>query len=90
MPVYIILILINVISFMLFGYDKLKAKNKGWRIPEKIMFTIALLGGAAGVFLGMRVFRHKTKHYSFVVGIPLIFCLNVFIVYLITRQIANQ
>jgi len=75
--IYNILIAINILGFILMGYDKLKAKNRGWRIPELNLFIVAFLGGAAGIFLGMQLFRHKTKHYSYMLGIPLLFCLNV-------------
>ncbi len=88
--IYIGLIMINILGFFLIGYDKLKAKKKGWRIPEKNLFVIALLGGAAGVFLGMKAFRHKTKHYSFMVGIPLIFGLNILVLYLVTNLVTKQ
>ncbi len=52
--------------------DKSKAKRRAWRIPEKTIFAAALLGGGPGVWLGMYWFRHKTRHWYFVVGIPLI------------------
>ena len=54
-----------------------KAKRKAWRIPEKTFFLVSFLGGSLGSFLGMRVFRHKTKHWYFVIGIPTIFILQV-------------
>lgn len=59
------------------GIDKEKAKRKAWRIPEKTFFLVSFLGGSLGSFLGMRVFRHKTKHWYFVIGIPTIFILQV-------------
>lgn len=54
------------------GLDKWKAKNRRWRIAEKTLFAIAVIGGSAGCILGMRIFRHKTKHWYFAAGMPLI------------------
>lgn len=55
------------------GMDKAKAKKHAWRIPEATLFSIAILGGSIGSILGMYHFRHKTKHWYFVVGMPVIF-----------------
>ena len=71
------LVIINVIAFTVFGADKAKAKRNAWRVPEKMLFLLALLGGGLGAFLGMRVFHHKTKHWSFQVFIPLILVLEI-------------
>lgn len=65
-------ILINIISFLLMGIDKRKAKRHKYRIPERTLFLIAVLGGSIGMLIGMYVFRHKTRHISFALGIPLI------------------
>lgn len=64
---YIIIYLaaISVVTFILFGADKHKAKAHKWRIPEKTLLGLSLLGGFAGGFLGMEIFRHKTKHWYF-------------------------
>ena len=62
----------SIVGFFAMGIDKAKAKMKTWRIPEKTLFMIAFLGGGAGVWLGMEVFRHKTKHLQFKIGVPLI------------------
>ncbi len=67
------LALVNLWAFALMGIDKRKAKKKGARrIRERTLFLSALLGGGLGACLGMWVFRHKTKHWYFVVGMPLI------------------
>ena len=66
------LAVINLVTFAVYGIDKGKAKRGAWRIPEKTLFLLPLLGGSLGALLGMRVFRHKTKHWYFVWGIPLI------------------
>ena len=64
---------INLIAFLLMGVDKSRAKRQGARrIPEKTLFLSALLGGSLGAVLGMQLFRHKTKHWYFVWGMPLI------------------
>ena len=65
-------IVINVIGYLAMLIDKKRAVRGAWRIPEKTLFTIALLYGSIGVSLGMKRFRHKTKHKSFVIGIPVI------------------
>lgn len=66
------LLIINIIGFLAFFIDKRKAQNGDWRIPEARLFLFAFLGGGIGCTLGMKLFRHKTKHLSFVVGIPAI------------------
>ena len=71
---YIIIYLsaMSLLTFILFGADKHKARAHKWRIPEKTLLGLSLLGGFTGGFLGMEFFRHKTKHWYFVVGMPLI------------------
>lgn len=63
---------VNLVTFAVYGIDKAKAKRGAWRVPEKTLFLLPLLGGSLGALLGMKVFRHKTKHWYFVWGIPLI------------------
>lgn len=65
-------LVLSVIGFVLMGRDKRLAGTGGWRIPEKTLLMIALIGGSPGVYLGMRAFRHKTKHALFSVGVPAI------------------
>lgn len=62
----------NLAGLVLCGVDKSRAKRKKWRIPEKTIFGAAFLGGGIGVWSGMYLFRHKTRHWYFVWGIPLI------------------
>lgn len=77
---------INLLSFALFGIDKSKAKRGKWRIPEKTLFITAILGGSIGALLGMRTFRHKTKHKTFTIGIPTILIIQIALAaYLILR-----
>lgn len=73
---YIYLLIMNLSGFVSMGLDKAKAKRGAWRVPEKTLFFIALMGGSIGSITGMYHFRHKTKHKSFVVGMPLILVLQ--------------
>lgn len=68
----IYLIAINVIGFILMGIDKQRAQKNKWRIRERTLFFVAIIGGSIGSLLGMQIFRHKTKHKSFTIGIPCI------------------
>ena len=68
----IYLIIINLVGVAVMGIDKKKARRQAWRIPEKTLFLISILGGSIGTWAGMYLFRHKTKHWYFVVGMPLI------------------
>lgn len=76
------LAVINLITFLIFGLDKWKAKRKMRneavrRVPEKTLFLLAVLGGSVGALLGMRVFHHKTLHCSFRIGIPVILAVQL-------------
>ena len=64
--------LMNLLLFILMGADKNFAKKGKWRIAEKVLFGVALLGGSFGGVLGMQLFRHKTKHWSFRIIFPLL------------------
>ena len=75
----IYLLIINAVGFVLMLVDKFKAKKKLWRIPEATLMTVAAIGGSIGSLLGMYTFRHKTKHYKFTVGIPLILVAQIFV-----------
>lgn len=66
------LLIVNIVAFFLMGIDKRKAQTGAWRIPEKTLFLSAILGGGVGAIAGMQLFRHKTRHRSFVIGMPLI------------------
>lgn len=68
--ILIYFVVTNILGFASMGIDKLKAKNHAWRIPEARLFFYAAIGGALGSFLGMKIFRHKTRHWYFVIGIP--------------------
>ena len=66
------LAVINLLTFIVYGADKRRARKGKWRVPEKTLFLLPLLGGSIGALLGMRVFHHKTKHWYFVWGVPAI------------------
>ena len=70
------LLLVNLAAFWVMGADKARARRGGWRIPEKTLFLPALLGGGLGGVLGMRLFRHKTRHWYFRLGFPLLLLLQ--------------
>lgn len=65
------LLIVNLLAFILCGLDKWKAKRGYWRVPERILFGMSFLGGGAAFWLGMELFRHKTRHLSFRILIPL-------------------
>ena len=71
------LLIMNIAGFASMGIDKAKAKKHAWRIPEATLFLIAALGGSIGSIAGMQFFRHKTKHWYFVVGMPVIFFIQL-------------
>ncbi|MBR4116366.1 MAG: DUF1294 domain-containing protein [Bacteroidales bacterium] len=71
---------INVVAFFAFGIDKLKAKRDKWRIPESTLLSMAVLGGSIGALAGMKVWRHKTLHDKFRIGIPVIIALQIAVV----------
>lgn len=73
----IYLVMINIAAFASMGIDKAKAKKQAWRIPEKTLFLLAIIGGSLGSIIGMQTFRHKTKHWYFKWGMPAIFVLQV-------------
>ena len=71
------LLIINILAYSLMGTDKAKARQNKRRIPEKALFLTALLGGSMGCIVGMYSFRHKTGHWYFVAGMPLILLLQL-------------
>lgn len=74
---YVYLFLINAISFLLMLLDKVKAKKKLRRVPERVLLGICAAGGSLGGMLGMKLFRHKTKHPQFSIGIPVMLALHI-------------
>lgn len=76
----IVLILINLYTFILYGYDKFCAVHNKWRIPELMLLLATFLGGALCAFLGMYIFRHKTKHKLFTCIVPLCLLIQFLII----------
>lgn len=76
----IYLIGINVLTFLIYGADKWKARRGKWRIPEETLIWLAIVGGSVGALLGMHLFRHKTKHKKFMIGIPAILLIQVVLI----------
>lgn len=90
MEYYIIaayLIVINIVAFSLMGIDKSKAKRKVWRIPEKTLFLSAAIGGSVGAIVGMYFFHHKTKHWYFKWGMPVILIIQFLFAITVFRQL---
>jgi len=84
--ILIYLAVVNLIGFLAMGLDKFKAKKNFWRTKEKTLFTIAMIGGSIGSIIGMYTFRHKTKHNSFVIGMPVILAVQIgIVVYLLFK-----
>lgn len=74
------LIIINAVGLLVMLTDKKKAQKKHWRISESAIFSVAAIGGSVGILVGMQLFRHKTKHDSFTVGIPIILAVQIILV----------
>lgn len=81
------LLLMSLILFAFMGADKRRAKRRAWRVPERTLFWLAALGGGLGGVLGMLAFRHKTKHASFCIGMPLLTLLNFAAAYLLLHYV---
>lgn len=71
------IVIINILTFIVYGLDKLKAKKGKWRIPESTLLLLAIIGGSIGAWFGMKVWHHKTMHKKFKYGIPLIIILQL-------------
>lgn len=69
---WLYLLLINLVALVVYGVDKRRAKKGQWRISEKTLFLLPLAGGSVGAIAGMYLFRHKTKHWYFRIGLPVI------------------
>ena len=78
---WIYLIGINLLAFLLYGIDKRRAVKDQWRIPESTLLGVAFVGGSIGAWAGMQTFRHKTKHWSFKILIPIFIVLHVAVIF---------
>jgi uncharacterized membrane protein YsdA (DUF1294 family) len=82
------LILINAAALLFMLTDKLRAKQNRWRIPEATLMGIAAAGGSFGAYVGMKLFRHKTRHPKFAFGIPALLAVHVILLVLIVPKLA--
>ena len=71
------LLVVNISTVAVYGWDKLSAKQGWQRVPEKILLLLALIGGSVGAMAAMTFFRHKTRHLKFIYGVPMIFVLQI-------------
>lgn len=76
------LLIINLTGFLIMFIDKSRAIHKEWRIPEKTLIGISIIGGSVGMLLGMSTFKHKTKHKKFTLGVPFILTLQIILIIL--------
>ena len=77
------LISVNIIGFALMGNDKRRARKNAFRIPEATLFAFSIIGGSIGTLIGMYTFRHKTKHMTFKIGIPVIIFVQILFIVLL-------
>lgn len=80
------LLTINLIGFIIMFIDKSRSIHKEWRVPEKNLIGLSMIGGSIGMLLGMHLFRHKTKHKKFTIGIPFILILQCLFIILYLKQ----
>ena len=88
-PIWVLWLAINVFSFSLYGIDKRRAVKGAWRIPERTLLLSTWLLGGVGAWLGMRAFRHKTKHMAFAVSAPVAAVLSLALMLLATLRLAG-
>lgn len=74
------IVAVNVVSFLMMGIDKRKAMKRAFRIPESTLFVLAIIGGSIGSIIGMHLFRHKTRHWYFLYGMPVILALQIILI----------
>lgn len=83
---FLYLLIINAAAFLLMLVDKRRAQKNLWRIPEKTLMTVAIIGGSLGAMAGMYTFRHKTRHPKFFIGIPVILAAHILLaIYIIMK-----
>ena len=79
------LIVINIVTFLVYGIDKWKAKQGSWRISEVSLLILEVIGGCIGALLGMKIWHHKTMHKKFKYGLPMILLAQIALIYLILK-----
>ena len=88
--VFLYILIINVIAFLAIAYDKAAARNDEERVRESSLITLAIIGGAFGLYFAMRIFHHKTRKKKFAIGVPVIVLLQVAAAYfLYTKNFFN-
>ena len=87
--ILVYILVINVVTFFVYGIDKYKAKHAKWRISEATLLLLAAIGGSVGAWCGMKVWRHKTMHKKFKYGVPAIFILQVALALWIINKMAQ-
>lgn len=85
--ILIYLLVINLITILVYGADKARARRGKWRISEATLLFMALIGGSVGALLGMYFFHHKTKHLKFKIGVPIILILQIIATIVISQRI---
>ncbi|MCL7749802.1 DUF1294 domain-containing protein [Halalkalibacter alkaliphilus] len=88
MIITIYILFANILAFVIMGMDKAKAKSRQRRVPEKTLFLLALVGGSVGIYAGMKKFRHKTRHKSFTLGIPLMIVIQFTVLVFILLKVS--
>jgi len=84
--IFAYLIVINAVGFFISLADKNAARNGRWRVPERTLFLVSIIGGSVGTYISMRIFHHKTKHKRFMIGIPLIIAVQAAAAYFVIRR----
>ncbi|TQR05104.1 DUF1294 domain-containing protein [Psychrobacillus soli] len=83
--ILIVVLIMSILSFIVMGYDKSQAKKHKQRVSERTLWTLAILGGGIGAYLGMQLFRHKTKHTNFRVGFLMLLILYAFLLFWLVK-----
>ena len=81
---------VNVLTFVVYGVDKWKARRGRWRVPEASLLGLAAVGGSVGAWLAMQLFRHKTQKKKFRYGVPVLFVLQVAAVYFLVNMLIRH
>ncbi len=84
------LAIVNAAAFLLMLIDKIKAIKEWWRIPERVLLTVAAIGGSLGCWIAMYLFRHKTRYVEFAVGVPILFLIHIALLLLLFYLQQNQ
>ena len=79
------LIVVNLLTWIIYGIDKWKAKRRAWRIPERTLLLLAAAGGCTGALAGMLMFRHKTRKLKFMIGVPLMLAAQILLLFFLAK-----